>query len=81
MESHAHVTSGADSDFAGILMANYESEGRNILSTVWHRIPRDVSDAALALIVEAFNQEIDRTVDDSYAMRLARPADTNKGAQ
>lgn len=80
-EAQAYLAPSADPDFAGILMANYESEGRNILSTVWYRIPRDVSDTALASIVEAFNQEIDRTVGNSYAMRLARPADTNKGAQ
>lgn len=79
-EAQVCIAPAAEDDCVGILQADYQSEGRNILSTVWYRIPANVDDAALASSVKALNREIDRKVGESNAVRLVRPDSSDKAA-
>lgn len=55
---------------SGTLTADYHSEGRNILSTVWHNVENNLADECVAEVIERFNLEVEAAVHSSYAARL-----------
>lgn len=59
---------------AAYFQASYESEGRNVLSTIragWKPITHGESDEELSALAAAFAAEVDEVVSKTYAMRLA----------
>lgn len=70
-EAHAYVRFASDRPTA-CLSGEYWSEGRNTLSTCSQAIPLEPIEA-LEVAVQAFSNEVDRKVADTYAMRLVRP--------
>lgn len=54
------------------LTADYQSEGRNALSTLWERIEKTSDSAAVQKAVEAFSMAVDAGVAETYAARLLR---------
>jgi len=52
------------------LVGNYQSQGRNILSTTWFTIPEGMSAEAISSGASAFVTQVDAEVDQSYARRL-----------
>lgn len=61
--SHGHVH-----DY--LISADYQSQGRNILSTTYVLIQKALTEAEVVVLANAFAQEIDDVVADSYAVRL-----------
>lgn len=55
---------------SGTLTADYHSEGRNILSTVWHNVENNLTDECVVEVAEQFNREVEDVVERSYAARL-----------
>lgn len=68
---------GASSDVY-ILSGNYESEGRNALSTTTAQIPKSVSKEGLLALVNNLAPSLDQAVSETYAARLLRTAPTKK---
>lgn len=56
------------------LSADYQSEGRNILSTCWATIPCNTSSQDAETAVADFLSQVEREIGDSYASRLLRRA-------
>lgn len=52
------------------LVGDYQSEGRNVLSTTYLVVPASAATPPDALKVAALLSEIDQMVDQSYARRL-----------
>jgi hypothetical protein len=62
------------SESTGYLNADYQSEGRNVLSTVWHTIGHIYCQDDVVTASQAFTQQVNKIVGDSYAMRLMASA-------
>lgn len=62
-----------------LLSGDYQSEGRNALSTCWGTIPADADQAAIEAEVDRFARQADAEIRETYAMRimalLAEPAE------
>lgn len=54
-----------------MLSGDYQSEGRNALSTCWGTIPADADQAAIEAEVDRFARQADTEVRQTYAMRIA----------
>ncbi|MBU0501444.1 MAG: hypothetical protein KJ558_10135 [Gammaproteobacteria bacterium] len=54
------------------LAGDYQSEGRNILSTCWAKISPGANDSEAEGILSDFLAQVDRTIGESYAARLLR---------
>jgi hypothetical protein len=52
------------------LVGEYQSEGRNILSTTWFTIPNDLSAEEICAGASTFASMVDAEVDQSYARRI-----------
>lgn len=52
------------------MVGNYQSEGRNILSTTWFSIPNGLDADYVGAGTSAFVAKVDAEVDQSYARRL-----------
>jgi hypothetical protein len=52
------------------LVGEYQSEGRNILSTTWFTIAKDLSIEEICAGAVKFAAQVDAEVDQSYARRL-----------
>lgn len=71
--SKTAVTYARESRDGGIVLtADYQSEGRNALSTCWGRVPHDADDGEQLAMVARFVAEADKTVAATYAARLLR---------
>ena len=68
---------GASSDVY-ILSGNYESEGRNALSTTTAHIPKSVTKEDLLALVNNLAPSLDHAVSETYAARLLRTAPPKK---
>ncbi len=53
-----------------LLSGDYQSEGRNALSTCWASIPPDADQAAIEAAVDRFARQADGVIRETYAMRL-----------
>ncbi|WP_298705468.1 hypothetical protein [uncultured Variovorax sp.] len=53
-----------------LLSGDYQSEGRNALSTCWGSIPADADQAAIEAAVDRFARQADSVIRETYAMRL-----------
>lgn len=73
--AQVYLTPESDDNCIATLRAEYMSEGRNILSTIWHPLPVEPSEEALIWFLERFNADIDQRVSETYAMRLSRPTE------
>ncbi len=69
-EAQAQLSPLNDPASAALLKADYQSEGRNILSSLWYPIPTDISSDDLRALVQRFSDEVDAAVKASYAARL-----------
>lgn len=61
-------------DEVAFFQASYQSEGRNVLSTIragWKPLSFAESDDELETLAGAFASEVDAEVANTYAMRLA----------
>lgn len=56
----------------GSIKGDYQSEGRNALSTLWLSVGADATDEALASLADGFVLEAESTIAETYAMRLMR---------
>lgn len=52
------------------LVGEYQSEGRNVLSTTWFTIANDLSAEQICAGASKFAGEVDAQVDQSYARRI-----------
>lgn len=52
------------------LVGNYDSQGRNILSTTWFTIGKDLSAEEIIVGAAQFAVKVDAEVDQSYARRI-----------
>ena len=59
-----------DKDKICLLTGEYQSEGRNALSTTFSFIPVDADEAAIEQAVVKWAEEPDEPVGETYAMRL-----------
>lgn len=57
-----------------MLTGDYQSEGRNALSTTMVSVPRLADESSLRLLAEKFAIAADAAVADTYAAKLHRPA-------
>lgn len=53
-----------------LLSGDYQSEGRNALSTCWGTIPADADQAAIEAEVDRFARQTDAEIRKTYAMRI-----------
>lgn len=63
------------------LTGEYLSEGRNVLSTMFIRIPVDASAEGLREAAEQFVREAEAVIEETYAVRLARSAEEEAPAR
>lgn len=69
--AHAYLVDFGANAESRILTGDYQSEGRNCLSTTFVFIPKTVGVNDLPSLVAKFAAEVDAAVADTYAMRLA----------
>lgn len=53
-----------------MLSGDYQSEGRNALSTCWGTIPADADQAAIEVEVDRFARQAEAQIHQTYAMRI-----------
>lgn len=68
-EAVVRFTSCEDENYA-TLTAEYQSEGRNILSSCITNLDNNLSEEFLDDLVKSFSIEVNKKVDDSYARKL-----------
>jgi hypothetical protein len=53
-----------------VLAGDYQSEGRNALSTCWARFKPGAEEATVAAEIERFAVEVEKAIGETYAMRI-----------
>ena len=53
-----------------VLTGDYQSEGRNALSTCWARFKPGAEEAVVAAEIERFTAEVEKAIKETYAMRI-----------
>ncbi len=72
-EALAYLTAG--DEFNRTIQGDYQSEGRNALSSNGVLISKDADDAEVARLAAVFAVGADKAVGETYAMRLLRDAE------
>ncbi len=70
-EAIAYLRDHRDTSDCILLTAEYQSEGRNVLSTIYVSINNGAGDA-ISSKVALFSSEVDETVSKTYAAKLLR---------